>query len=666
MNFFSFLALFGGLAMFLYGMKLMGNALKESASGTLKTAMEKVTNNPIKAFLLGLALTALIQSSTATIVITSGLVGAGIVSLHQSLGIIIGANVGTTVTGQIIRLLDVNADGSWLQIFQPSSLAPIALIIGIVLIMGANFKNAKSIGNICIGFGILFTGLMNMTSAVNSLTETGIIDKMFSNIGGNPFLGYLAGAAVAFVLQSSSATIGILQAFSASGVFKFYGVYAIIVGVYLGDCVTTFIVCSIGADKESKRVGIVNIIYNLCKSVLIIVGVAVCYHIGALDGLWNKTVNSGIIANVNTVYNLSCAVVLLPFIGVFERLSNRIIKDDPSESRSKYQDKIEALSPAFFNTPALALGSCYELLKTTFNLSKENIEKAEALLFNYNEKDYEKIVKEEDNIDMLTDYVSRYIVELLPHLQEENHIAILDEYYKVTSEFERLGDHALNIADMAKAMHDNGSSFSHMAMHELEVLIKLQKEILFNAGLAFEKRDINAAESIEPLVSVSDDMIRLTKDNHLKRMSKGECNSILDVSFTNLLLDINRIAAVCSNVGIAIVVRVHPELAQKEHAYYEKLHSGNNESYNRAYEKAYEDYLLRMRDTSYLEDVKKTGGFAPANATADKKDTLAKDLVKTDEAKNKSAADKAAKKEKEKKHKEDKKKAKEEKTKKNK
>ena len=250
MDIFNIITLFGGLAMFLYGMRIMGNGLKESSSGALKNTMSKVTGTPVKAFLLGLIMTAVIQSSTATIVITSGLVGAGIISLHQSLGIIVGANVGTTVTGQIIRLLDLNTSGtSFLQFFKPSTLAPLALIVGIIFIMGKPFRTADKVGRIVIGFGILFSGLMNMTSAVSTLTETGIIESLFSRLGENPFIGYLIGAGVAFVLQSSSATIGILQAFSTSGMLTFSAIYAVLVGVYLGDCVTTAIVCNIGAKR---------------------------------------------------------------------------------------------------------------------------------------------------------------------------------------------------------------------------------------------------------------------------------------------------------------------------------------------------------------------------------------------------------------------------------
>ncbi len=251
MDIFNIISLLGGLAMFLYGMRLMGDSLKENSSGTLKAVMGRVTDNAFKAFALGVLVTALIQSSTATIVITAGLVSAGILTLHQSLGIIIGANVGTTVTGQIIRLLDIDGSGSAvLRFFQPSTLAPIALIIGIVLIMGSFFKNARSVGNIAIGFGILFSGLLNMTGAVNSLTQSGMIENLFSGLGSNPVLGYLVGAGVAFVLQSSSATIGILQAFSATGLLAFKSIYAIIVGIYLDDCVTTAIVCSIGSFQS--------------------------------------------------------------------------------------------------------------------------------------------------------------------------------------------------------------------------------------------------------------------------------------------------------------------------------------------------------------------------------------------------------------------------------
>lgn len=350
MNIFNAISLFGGLAMFLYGMRMMGDGLKTSSSGTLKKAMERITGTPVKAFFLGLVVTAVIQSSTATIVLTSGLVGAGIISLRQSLGIIIGANVGTTITGQVIRLLDLNSSGTWfLQLLKPSTLAPLALIIGIVILMSVKSTTLTNIGQIIIGFGILFSGLMNMTDAVSVLSDSGLVERLFSSLGSNPLMAYLSGAAVAFILQSSSATIGILQAFSTSGLLTFGGTYAVLVGVYLGDCVTTAIVCNIGAKPEAKKVGVVNILFNLSKSVLILAVVSVIHKMGLLDGIWDSAIHSSGIANANTVFNLACAFLLLPFVGIYEKIGNRLIKSEPLPA-GKYDELLSSLNPVFIST----------------------------------------------------------------------------------------------------------------------------------------------------------------------------------------------------------------------------------------------------------------------------------------------------------------------------
>lgn len=594
MSVFDVISLFGGLAMFLYGMRLMGDALKENSSGTLKAAMEKVTNNPLKAFVLGLLVTALIQSSTATIVITAGLVGAGILTLHQSLGIIIGANVGTTVTGQIIRLLDVDASGaSWLQVFQPSTLAPIALILGMVLIMGNFVKNSRSVGNIAIGFGILFSGLLNMTGAVDALAGSGVIENLFAGLGENPVLGYITGAGVAFVLQSSSATVGILQAFSSSDMLTFKAIYSVIVGIYLGDCVTTAIVIYIGAKAEQKRVAIVNIIFNLFETVLVLLVVTIVHRLGLLGGLWDKTVNSGMIANTNTIFNIGCAVVLFPLIRQFERMSRWIVKDDP-EPEDKYKEALDALNPVFFDTPALALRSCHSLLLTSFMASRKNIDRSLRLLSCFDEELYQEIMEEESHIDRLTDRISHYIVELLPHLQLEAHIAILNQYYKVTTEFERLGDHAVRIADTAASMQRESTVFSATAMSELGVLEDAVADVLDDTEQAFRKRDLDAANRIEPKVQLIGELISQLKTNHLHRMSTGQCNVYADVSFSNLMVEFRRIAGVCSNVGVATVVRVHPELADHEHLYFESLHAGGDAAFNAVYQKAYDRYFDRL------------------------------------------------------------------------
>ena len=596
MNIFSIISLLGGLALFLYGMKLMGNNLKESSSGTLKIVIGKVTDNAVKAFFLGMIITAIIQSSTATIVITSGLVAAGVISLDQSFGIIVGANVGTTITGQIIRLIDLNVEkGSILQFFQPSTLAPLALVFGIILIMGFKFKRSDNIGNIAIGFGILFTGLMNMTSAVSAFSESGIVDVLFENMGNNPVIGYLTGASIAFVLQSSSATIGMLQAFSQAGTIPFKVVYVVIVGVYLGDCVTTGIVCSIGATADSKRVGLINILYNLCKTVLVIVVVVILKNTGVIDSLWNMTMRSGSIANVNSIFNLVSAVVLLPVGGAIKKASYRIVKDDPVAA-GKYADKLTALNPVFFRTPAIAFGGCYDVLTIMFNAARDNIAKAFSAITTYDREEIEEIHEEEENIDHLTDCVDKYLVQLAPYVSEDLHLRILKQYHKLVSEFEHLGDCADKMADAATTLHEEKIVLSPTAMNEIALTKELIDRMIGYSSRAFEKRDVSAAYHIEPCVSVLQDLVTTLHDNHLVRLREGQCTVRGGVIFSDILTNVERIAKTCSNIGIATIARVSSEVENRAHSYTASIHQGKNEDYNREYDIIHEEYYGKLSE----------------------------------------------------------------------
>lgn len=601
MSIFNAISLFGGLAMFLYGMRLMGDGLKESSSGTLKNAMEKLTSTPIKAFLLGLVMTAIIQSSTATIVITSGLVAAGIIPLHQSLGIIVGANVGTTVTGQIIRLLDLNSAGgasaatSILQFFQPSTLAPLALIIGIIIIMGMKFKGSDKVGQILIGFGILFSGLMNMTDAVKSLSEGGMIERLFSMLGANPVIGYTIGAGVAFVLQSSSASIGILQAFSTSGQLTFNAIYAVLVGIYLGDCVTTAIVINIGAKPDAKRVGTINIIFNLGKSLLIFIAVTIIHKAGLLDGIWNATIRSGGIANTNTIFNLASAIILFPFLGLFEKIGYRIVKDAPVKA-GKYDEVFDSLNPVFYSTPAIAFGRCYDALNLMYNLARVNIRHSLELIFDYKEEVADQIQEDEDTLDILADRVSNYLIQISGHITSQDHVEIMNHYYSVVTEFERLGDHAMNIMEIAADLSKNDTSFSETATREINVLRVLIANILDYSGEAFQTRSLVAARHIEPLEEVVDDMVNALKENHLERLKRGECSIYAGTQLLNLLTEVERISDVCSNVGVATVARVQPELKHQVHDYVSSLHSGQNEEFNKEYQAAHNRFFRLLEN----------------------------------------------------------------------
>ena len=600
MSIFNLITLFGGLAMFLYGMRMMGDGLKESSSGALKRIMERVTGTPVKAFLLGLVMTAVIQSSTATIVITSGLVGAGIITLHQSLGIIIGANVGTTVTGQIIRLLDLNASGggaSVLDFFKPSTLAPLALIIGIVLIMSK--KGQDKVGKIVIGFGILFSGLMNMTDAVSSLTESGIVEVLFSRLGENPLIGYLVGLAVSFVLQSSSASIGILQAFSMSGVLTFKAVYPVLMGIYLGDCVTTAIVCNIGANPDSKRVGVANILYNLCKTLLILIGVNIAYRMGLLDGIWNHTVHSGDIANANTVFNLASALLLLPAMGLFEKLSLTLVKDEPAEAVASPQAQelrvLDGLNPVFLATPGLAFNACYDVLMEMFRLAQQNIYRAFDVVSGFDADLMGQIRGDEDALDIMADRVSGYLMQISAHITSDEHSEIMNHYYSTISEFERLGDHAMNIAEDAEEMNKSEVSFSETALKELGVVRDLLRAVLNYTGRSFERCDAKAAAHIEPLEEVVDDMVNALRQNHLERLRLHQCSVLAGTEFLNMLSDIERISDICSNVGVFTIARVRPEIKHEVHDYVSRLHSGKDEAFNREYEAAHDHYFALLK-----------------------------------------------------------------------
>ncbi|MBQ9910992.1 MAG: Na/Pi cotransporter family protein [Lachnospiraceae bacterium] len=623
MSIFDILTLFGGLALFLYGMRIMGNGLKESSSGTLKVILEKVTSNAFKAFLLGMGVTALIQSSTATIVITSGLVAAGLISFRSSIGIIMGANVGTTITGQIVRLLDIDSSSAaWLQILKPSSLAPIALVAGIILIMFVKKEKTDKVGGILMGFGILFIGLLNMTSAVSALSANGVFEKVFTSFGNSPFLGYLSGAGVSFVLQSSSATIGILQAFSTSGALTFKAVYPIIVGVYLGDCVTTAIVCSIGAKTDAKRVGIANILFNLTKTFLVFIGMFIVHKAGLIDGLWERTVNSGIIANTNSVFNLACTFLMIPFARVYEDLSRRIVKDDVEPVvENKYHEALDALNPVFFSTPALAFGACYNALNTMFDVARKNIERATDLLYRYDPAGFAAVDDEETSVDLFADRVSAYLVQLSPSVTQDSHARILDQYYKDVAEFERLSDHALNIAMIAKEMQEENIVYSQTALQEISILTELIGKVLDEAELAFKKRDIAAAKKIEPLEEVVDDLVSALKDRHLQRMRAGLCNVLADVSFTNLMSDLERISDVCSNIGVATVVRVEKTVASETHSYMSLLHAGKDEQFNTIFENTGREYFGRL--AAVENDTKNGAGSETAGADADDPELLA-------------------------------------------
>lgn len=590
MTVFNFITLFGGLALFLYGMRVMSENLERGASGTLKKAMEKVTNNPFVGFLLGLIVTSIIQSSTATIVLTSGLVASGLISLHQSLGIIIGANVGTTITGQIIRLLDVNADeASWLNMFKPSTLAPLAAIIGIVIIMAFKFNNSKSVGNIAMGFGILFTGLLNMTAAVSPLSESEAFSELFITLADKPVLGFLAGAAVAFTIQSSSATIGILQTLSTTGLLSFSSIYSVIIGIYLGDCITTAIVCSIGAKADAKRTGMVHILFNICEAVIVLGGVTLLHSLGVLDSIWSVPINSGGIANTHTIFNLTCAILLLPVCGLLEKVSRVIIRD-PKAKAGRLDSVLDSLDDTLFDSPALALASAHKVINQIAETAFSNVERGMDSLLNFNKDALSFVREDEAYIDTLTDHVSDYMVRMSPFVPVGENNDKLNYYIKCASEFERIGDHAVNLAEKAVEINEKSLTFTDEARKELEVLRSAINEIIEYTQKAFNDGSTDIAFHIEPIEETIDDLVTKMRTNHLMRLRSGNCNVLTGSEFLDVLVDAERISDQCSNVGVHIFSMADPEAAM-QHDFIKRLHNGENEKFNNEYIDAKKKYF---------------------------------------------------------------------------
>ncbi len=594
MSIFNVISLFGGLSLFLYGMRLMGDGLKHTSAGTLKRAMEKVTNNPLMSFLLGLAVTSVIQSSTATIVLTSGLVGAGIITLHQSLGIILGANVGTTITGQIIRLLDVNAAAaSWLNFFKPDTLAPLAAIIGILLIMVFRFRNSDNLGEIAMGFGILFTGLLSMTAAVTPLSQSEAFANLFVSFSHNPVLGFLAGTAVAFTIQSSSATIGILQALSTTGALTFGSVYAIIIGVNIGDCVTTAIVCAIGAKADARRTGMVHVIFNLFALLLVVAGVTVAHQLGWLDSIWDKTISSGGIANAHTLFRLVCAVLLLPFVNSFEKMACKLVKDDPVPGQ-KMDAELAQMDEKLFSSPALSLSAAAKGLAAMADLASSNLRQAMACFREYDPAAVEQIREKENRLDVFADKIDVYLLHLAPDTPKGELYDRLNYYTQCFPELERIGDHAVNLAEAAAELNDNGGSFSEDAQAELAVISDAVKQIVSYACTAVTQVDMDAARRIEPLEEVVDDLVAILRKRHIQRLHAGICTTASGLQFLDILTNLERISDQCSNIGLFTLSVQDPRVMESPHNYARYLHSGQDLFFNEAYSANHKLYFGQL------------------------------------------------------------------------
>ena len=535
------ITLLGGLAMFLYGMEIMGDGLKQSSGNALKNFLGKLTNNVVMGVLTGTLVTAIIQSSTATIVLTVGLIGAGILTLRQGVSIVMGANIGTTATAQIIRLMDIDSGGdSFLVFFKPDTLAPIALIIGIILIMFIKKGASKNVGMICLGFGVLFTGLMAMTDAVAPLAESRLFVDALSYFSNMPVLGILTGLVLTVIVQSSSAMVGILQALSSTGLMTFNLVYPIIMGINLGTCVTTALVCSIGSSKDAKRTGVVHIVFNTIGTVLFMIVMSVLRRAGFFRGLWGSVVDSGGIANFQTLFNLLTAVVLIPFTNQLVNIACRIVKDDPVEE-DKYPE-LAALDEKLMISPAVALGEVERTLTVMARAAKENVELSLSQLKAYDPKVTDTINRYEERLDDFADKADNYLIRLSRGIETERDNRHLSVLMQCVPDVERIGDYATNFDEMALKLHESGLAFSGSARQELDILGEAVQEILRLTVEALETDSDAVAARIEPLEEVIDDMVLLLKNRHTDRLCRGVCAIDTGLVFQDILTHLERTA----------------------------------------------------------------------------------------------------------------------------
>lgn len=585
-DFFSVLTMVGGLAMFLYGMDAMGDGLSKLSGGKLESILEKLTSNRLMAVLLGAGVTAVIQSSSATTVMVVGFVNSGIMKLSQAVGIIMGANIGTTMTSWLLSLVEVEGSGFIMKMLKPTSFSPILALIGIIMIMTAKDTNKKKdIGNILVGFAILMFGMDTMSGAVKPLANvpefTNIL-TMFTN----PVLGVIAGAVLTAIIQSSSASVGILQALCATGAMNFGAALPIIMGQNIGTCITA-VMSGMGASKNAKRASMIHLYFNLIGTVVFLVVFYVVnafVHFEFLNGPASATG----IAVVHSVFNIVCTVCWFPFANALVKLAELTIRDKVDEVEVKNEFAI--LDERFLEQPAFAMELCRkeaikmaEIAKKAIYLSLDNIG-------NYKEEDFIRIQEMEAEVDRYEDALGSYLVKLNNKDLSPMDSRTVSVILHCINDFERISDHAVNIIESAKEMHDKKLSFSVNAMKEFEVYVQAVHKIVHMAVNAYANNDLENAKVVEPLEQVINGLNAEMKQRHIRRLRKGKCTIELGWILQDLLTNIERVSDHCSNIAICMIEVKEDE--HEAHSYLETLKENKFEWYKKAIYKYKEEFML--------------------------------------------------------------------------
>lgn len=581
MTIFNLFSLMGGLALFMYGMDVMGKSLEKAAGSKLSSILGTMTSSPLRGFLLGLGVTAVIQSSSATTVMVVGFVNSGIMSLKQAIGIIMGANVGTTVTSWILSLTGLQGDSFLIKMMKPSSFAPVLAFIGLLLYMGSKKDKKKNVGVILLGFTILMTGMDMMSSSVKPLSTIPEFQQLFVTFS-NPILGVVVGAIVTAIIQSSSASVGILQALSSTGAVTFGSALPIIMGQNIGTCVTA-VLSSFGTTKNAKRTAAVHLYFN-------IIGVVACMVLFyGLNSVFNFEFVTSVadqkgIAIVHTAFNIVTTAILLPMSGLLEKMAIATIKDD------KEKEEFALLDALLLNTPSVAVERSRIVAGEMAQLALDGFVKSTSSISHFSDDFMDEIKEMERNVDKYEDKLGDYLVQLAQHDMSSNDNQEVSKILHVINDFERISDYSVNVVGVAKEMMDKQVSFSAEAMKEIAVLEKATHQLMEITGKSFAENDVKTAFEIEPLQHVISDMIKEIKNNHIFRLRNKECTIELGFVLSDLLNAYERASAHCSNVAIAVIEAANDSFAPHESA--RNYRKDEDSSYQAIYNKNKEKYSL--------------------------------------------------------------------------
>ncbi len=584
MDIFMILSLIGGLALFLYGMDMMGDGLKKLAGSKLESILAKLTSNRFKGFLLGLLVTAVIQSSSATTVMLVGFVNSGIMHLGQTISIIMGANVGTTVTSWLLSTADIQGSAVFIKLLKPESFTPILAAIGFLMITMAKNDQKKNTGTILVGFAILMFGMNAMSGSVKGLTNNEAFTNLLTMFA-NPIMGILVGTVFTAVIQSSSASVGVLQALALTGIVPYSTAVPVILGQNIGTTITP-IISSVSGNTESKRVALTCL---YIKMIGVVIVTAAFYGLHAIFdfSFMHGTASALGIALIHTLFNIISTVILIPFCKLIEKLAIATVKSKKQEQEA---DVFATLDERFLAMPGFAVEKCKELVCDMATISKDSFAKAVQLLEHYESDEFETVNKLESTVDKYEDKTSTYLVKISEQNISVKDSRVVTELLHCIGDIERISDHALNIAEAAKEIYDKDIQFSDSAKQDLKIITAAVGEILELATGALSADDLEIAHKVEPLEQVIDRLKRKIKNGHISRLRQGDCTMELGFILSDLLTNYERIADHCSNIAVCFIEIANDSF--ETHEYLNRLKSGEATEFSEMYETYKQKYYI--------------------------------------------------------------------------